>query len=111
MKCIFSAQDRKHVFGYTFSLALGTNLTDYIRGVSEPFQCRLAPAQMKQHSIICVRVSLLKARLKPPDFFRIYYREIMETKSSIRYLVKIFVVADQQQPCYGNTFQSHCEKC
>jgi len=34
----------------------------------------------------------------------------MERKSSIRYLVKIFVAADQQ-PCYGNTFQSHCQKC
>lgn len=72
MKCIFSARDRKHVFGYTFALALGTNLTDYIRRVSEPVQRRLAWAQMKQHSIKRVRVSLLKARLKPPDFFGTY---------------------------------------
>lgn len=33
----FLAQDRKHVFRYTFALASGTNLTDYIRGVSKPF--------------------------------------------------------------------------
>lgn len=68
----FLAQDRKHVFGYTFSLASGTNLTDYISRVSKPFQRTLASVQMKWYSIKHARVLPLKARLKPPDFFRIY---------------------------------------